>query len=346
MVAGSPLIGRGRPDNHIDTQDQKEKTFDWSWLKKEHLDDLKDIVGLAYHANNITAFNAHLSDGWSHNKNNNASIENVPGWGGKCTILYNVHRTLHASDGITPDIITIEGVFNEESIIEYEHRPAHATHMHQAKLIINNIEKPTYVVDVGPGKFHNIKLAVGSALAESVIVLAGITIAEKSPATLSSTALVSYLSGGMISNVGALVGQVAGGTTSDITAALMKTTNEIPTIWALLLLKIRNVIAAEKNEWLAHLYSEKIGRPIHLATVWGSAHTGIEAETLRPSEERIAFLERWRPLIKLLYMKSSESAVIWTCVRLEHSLDNLGRPLEKVEGPHIEVGTLKKIFSS
>ncbi|MDO8514205.1 MAG: hypothetical protein Q7S50_01540 [bacterium] len=324
-------------------EETNSEKIDLSWMTQEHIEDL---LGMLYHGHNAGALIAHSTDGWKYDKHGNAYIERAP-WGGRCTIIYNVHNYPRETGGLKADVITLEGLIVAPSENKIEDLPARKAGRHEDMLLRENLDRPTYIVDIGPSGKQLLFLIFGSSVVTGTMAMAGLSKILNDPASLLSprhSAISAYLMSETITGAGRW-GLFNSRKALRATGALVKTIDDMPHLGMLVLQRLRNVLAAEKNDYIASLYGEQLGRPVHLTTEWGVMHVGLETETLRSSAERVATLNRWKKLILLACVDPNEPSLLWTCPRVVHDIDSHNNITRKFEPPHIEVPSLKKLFA-
>ena len=332
--------GSGQIDDN--KQEKTKNKIDFSWIRNEHIE---DILGMLYHGHNIGGLAAHATDKWKNDKYGNAIIEKAP-WGGTYVIIYNFHGSERNAAGFKADVLTFESVLTRR-LGEYESRAPKPTFAQHRSIVRDNISTPSYIVDCPERRWRAYLSVIAIALTEVIMAKtgAGMLIDPKTFTSPSKLALATYLTSGVGTLGTVLAGHSVGGKVARVSRVATKTFGDIPTVLLLLMGKLRNVLAAEKNEYIARLYSEKKESPVNLATVWGAAHAGLETETLRTSEERMATIRRWKPLIELVHGTAPERSILWTCPRVVHSEDEEGNLFDKITPPHIEISQLKSLFS-
>jgi len=330
-----------KPLEDFEQSDKKEgadEKIDLSWMTREHVEDL---LGMLYHGHNVGALISHASEGWKRDQYGNATIEKAP-WGGPCTILYTVHRNLQEVGNLKADILTFEHtVYDFESPRRHMREVATAVSPEELPLLENNPESPCFSVDIRPSTTRLWANLVASAIVETQMFTAGLEALIKNPLSVGNSALVTYL----MSGGAAISGRVAAKTSGkgyEISAIASRIASDIPTAFTLLQLKLRETFAAEKNEYIARLYSKE--KPAGLATVWGAGHPGIETTTLQSSADRLRTLRLWKPLIKIIDANPKVPEHLWTCPEMGHFKDAKGEMRWRLGRQYLEVPTLKALF--
>lgn len=348
-VAGGELINDTLRDA-ISVEKPKHETValpekvDFSWLTTEHAENL---LGGTYHARDIVSYKANRNDGWAHEKNV-AKLQDAPGWHGPCTIVYEVHQIAQSRENIlSADIVTHESRIASPRDEILNEQPVKIVPGHEP-VVRENLSVDTYGVDVGvKSESAYLRERLISVLGDAgmgFIGLEAFASALHSP-TLGRTALGTYGLGGFFVSLARAYTHLNDGKHADASAALQKTREELPVLFVTLLTSLRNTIAAEKNNYLAVRQSQKIGHPAHLVTLWGADHSGLEAQTLRTSEQRMTTLRLWKPLILMLYGDPAIRYLLWTCPRYSYEENKNGELMEKFADCDSEVDTLKKLFS-
>lgn len=314
---------------------EKPAPFDFSWMTLEHAE---DILGMMYHGHNAGALVAHAADGWTYDQYGSASREHMP-WGGKCTVVYNIHTQEQKVLNLSLDLLTIEGQLQNDGETDGEWR--HKVPEAEGEIIRENRSIPTYLVDIATDAEAEADTLKKAVAAEFAMIVSGLVLALLKSPTPRHTALETYLMSGLGVMEARELSHKEGGSLTRVTGLLNRVQEDLPTMYTFLIHKLRNVIAAEKNAYLANIMDSK-----SMATVWGVGHAGIETEMMRTSHERMAFIWRWKPLIERIYVHSSAGRpTLWTCRHCEHFQETDGSFAFIFKPPHIEVPTLKSLFS-
>ncbi len=333
-LSEKPLEDFGQSDK----KEGADEKIDLSWMTREHVEDL---LGMLYHGHNAGALTSHATEGWRRDHYGNATIEKAP-WGGPCTIVYNVHDRKQEVGELKADVLTFEHTTsNFESPRPHFRDISTQVAPEELPLLENNPKSPCFSVDMGPSTARLILGVGASIVAEVEMFTAGVDTLIKNPLSVGNSALATYLMSGGMAGLGRVVAH-SGSKTSEMSALMMRVANDIPTAITLLLTKLRENLAAEKNDYIARLYSKE--KPVGLATVWGAAHTGLETTTMNSSSDRLRTLRLWKPLIKITNANPKAPDHFWTCPEMVHFRDAKGEMRWRLGLQHLEVPTLKALF--
>ena len=290
---------------------------------------IKDFIGFLYYADRSVSTLTYSRDEWSH-EGHIGHLEKAP-WGGPCSIVYTRHTHERKVDNIPADIdvITLEGV-DQGLAVDYS----------ETDLLRKHPEVPVYAVDVGTERMKELLLVKGVDAVISTVGLTTLLRGIEQQSVLFS-AIGAHLSGEIGTGIATLTGDFVTGK-NDVIAGVQKSHEEMPSISNFIIVVLRNIIAAEKNEFIARMHSQTSEDPIHLVSVWGAGHTGIEVDILRSQEERLQILKRWKPLIKFFYGDDFSIELLWICSEQQTEVIDGKVTLKAVR--EIEVPSLKAIF--
>lgn len=98
--------------------------------------------------------------------------------------------------------------------------------------------------------------------------------------------------------------------------------------------KIRDVIVAEKMEWIMRNLRRQNGNDSHMVRIWGYDHVDFETRIQNSSEERMAFLRMLKPLE---IFKAFESNTLYQVVENEYDPQNDSwKPARSYEIPELK----------
>lgn len=282
----------------------------------------------------------HGVDPWEHDpKTRTATLRQAP-WGGTCVIAYETHG--QSADHSKPvarkyNLLTFEGVIRSEGT---EKLPTPSGTFDSIDAVLDqNRDTPMFGLDAPVSR--RAYAAGASAYVLKMITSVVGTILITRATTPTSLAIGLYLGGHSFVMIARLIQETFGIPPPKSMAAFSKVwSHDIVDPSTLLLLKIRNCLAAEKMYGLGQLENKRTRKEIDIFSNWGLEHAGLETEIIASQEERLKFLRRWAPLILFLIGNVKERKYLWTCDGIRGD----GSQLKRDESRDVEIESLREIF--
>lgn len=272
-----------------------------------------------------------LGDGWEHGEN--YGVLNPAPWDGKCSMVYETHGILNSnikqfSDG---DVVTFEKTETNKSTepILWLGKLFGADHSKNQQFLAQNQEH-VYRIDIP-------FVSAGLTLSFSAGLITPLALISSANFFKDKTSQVLVRSLGEASFLKAAVELYAGFSSTETgTKIAINSSKFLERLnpGFVLVLTLRNLIAAEKNAFLAEQFVQAHQRPCHLVSVWGTAHGAIERNTLQTSDKRIQELKILKPLAKNVL--DFQNPYLWSCKRINTATG---------EVKMIEVPSLKALFT-
>jgi hypothetical protein len=304
-------------------------------------DGVADISSIAYDGRNAISFGGHLLDSRVRYEGQHAVLTQTPWGNGSIRFAYNFHHAPHTQPIPHASVITLEQTMTPE---RRDHGDFGPIRTNEVAMVQAHPDVPIYLSDV---TVHPMSDKILDAALFSPLFIAFIKdqFQSRGGYLAKNGALNRYILHGYITIMGRIAGHNSKlASLHKLSAALQKAGDEIPSPDQVLLLTLRNHLAAEKNHWLGMHIAEQARAesketPTHLVSMWGAGHSGIESTTLKTSAERIEFLSKWKWLILQLFSTSEDAHELYTCPKVE--VQN-GRYRQT---DLIEIPTLKALFS-
>lgn len=261
-----------------------------------------------------------LREPWKH-EGIQATLDPAP-WGGKCTIVYEVHGEVNEQAKVPADVLTLEGI----SEVGPDGQLGTIFGLGPNAELMRTVNDNVWLVDIAMDSWLNDTVVLAESAARGFMAYKLLT--GSLPLGIAGPVSAALVSDVVSQHVAKHLG------VRSVTSMTNKIDDSLPNSpISATLLDFRNLVVAEKHAFLTELESQRLGKPVHLASVWGAGHGALETDMLRTSAERLDLIKAYSPFVLGV---AKENSHLWTCRRLN--------PENQIVQT-LEVPTLKALFA-